>query len=627
VPSSVASACSAGAALQTTSTALCDGLGRDASSLWAELADAGRAEVDERGHLAPLTYPEGGAVEASEATTGDRLAAQSVLEAIADPMSLLRAALIMAEGADWDRAEVTIMRALAVARERGSRTVILESWSRAVQASSASDADARGDAIASRLLRSADVALRHGIPELAQTLARRALALGASALEGRIIEARAAMENGDLSAASAAFDLGARAAGSASDRARLDAHLAELSILRGQLDDALTRATSALELAAGEQVRLVARNVLGKILLARGEWARAEQHFAADESAACGAGEPEAELRARLNRAVALLSTGRRDEAVVVLETVERDATQRGMHRAAAFAQANLATAATLAHDYGGALSRWESAIAAVRAAGDRPKLARLIANLAELRVRLGLLTEAEEALAFGRRACRAGLSQPLASLLSFVAAKLRLAQGRTLLAATEIEAALAAASASSNGAKLGECHRLAARIAFEDGDLGRAAASLEAARSAAGGPDAETELALLDGMIRRGRGEPFEAFARRAVELAHQTGDPELARQAHLLSFHAASERGDWSLATSHLTQAKRLRDEMAASLPDALRARFLARPELALLDTLEAASSSGRAFERGRRAGLGSPRSAFEREAVCPACAGHGW
>src|SRR5262249_2521439 len=157
-------------------------------------------------------------------------------------------------------------------------------------------------------------------------------------------------------------------------------------------------------------------NVLGKLYLAAGAWTEAEQHFAADAcEAACG-GIKVAELRARLNHAIALLSSGRRDEARTILLAVLHEGDRLGESRAVSFALSNLATIAILKHDYSEALSLSERAIEVSRRIGERIGLPRIISNLALLRLRMGLVDEAEQALVFGRRTCGSGMPRTLFS-------------------------------------------------------------------------------------------------------------------------------------------------------------------------------------------------------------------
>jgi sigma-54 specific flagellar transcriptional regulator A len=254
--------------------------------------------------------------------------------------------------------------------------------------------------------------------------------------------------------------------------------------------------------------------------------------------------------------------------------------------RATVFALANLAAMATLRHDYAEALQLSERAIDARRRIGERIGLARLVANLAVLRLRVGLIAEAEQALMFGRQSC--GLAMPGARLPHFaiVAARIHLARGKTTEAAREVDAAIHGVGRSSDGGKLGECHRLAARIALQDGDVQRAEEALDAATKEATTNDARAEVAVLRAMQARALGHDFEPLALTALDLARGVDDAELAREAHVLLHRATMLRGEES---SHLEAAVSLRDRVADVLPPALRRTFLARPDLAELATLE--------------------------------------
>ena len=80
-----------------------------------------------------------------------------------------------------------------------------------------------------------------------------------------------------------------------------------------------------------------------------------------------------------------------------------------------------------------------------MRPLGDTLRLARQIMNLAGLRLQVGMIDEAEQALVFGRQACGANLGDALVSNMSLVVAKVHLAKGNTLGAATAVEEAIAA--------------------------------------------------------------------------------------------------------------------------------------------------------------------------------------
>src|SRR5262249_25945078 len=96
-------------------------------------------------------------------------------------------------------------------------------------------------------------------------------------------------------------------------RARIAAELAEVACVLGDLEAASEYANQASALASTAATQLAARNTLGKIHLLGGRWEEADRHFAEDAIFASSAGENSAELRARLNRAIALLSNNSLD--------------------------------------------------------------------------------------------------------------------------------------------------------------------------------------------------------------------------------------------------------------------------------------------------------------------------
>src|SRR5271168_4062384 len=118
---------------------------------------------------------------------------------------------------------------------------------------------------------------------------------------------------GDLTTAAITLGKAIALAESAALRAQGGAQLADVRYRAGDFPEAQRLAEEALAHAGDAGTRLAARNVLGKLRLAAEAWSEADQHFAADACEAARAGDLAAELRARLNRAIALLQWGRRD--------------------------------------------------------------------------------------------------------------------------------------------------------------------------------------------------------------------------------------------------------------------------------------------------------------------------
>lgn len=460
-----------------------------------------------------------------------------------------------------------------------------ELWSRFAAALDACPADG----VALARLAGAELALDLGDADVGLEWAHRAGSVEPRA-RAALVLGRAALARGDLVSALAALER-ARDLLVADDDARGGAsvQIAEVRYAMGELAEAAKLAGSVLASARTPSLRLAARNLLGKLLLANGDWAAADAHFAADECEAIGAGDLTAELRARVNRAIALLSRGASEPARAMLTAVLRDAEARGERRAVGFALSNLAVLAIERHDYGHALELLERTIGAHRRLGDRLNFARDVSNLVELRLRLGLVEQAEQALRFGRNALGPGAPGSRAAELALASAQVHLCRGRTPEAEREVRAALRSASMSSDGDKLGECHRLAARIALEDGAVPRAQAELERARALAKSPFDHAEIALLSATTSRALGSPERALADHAVAMTREAGDEELAREAHVLAAEIALDQGEASTALSHVLSARSLTDDVVRSLSGQIRSAYLARPQLQKLARLE--------------------------------------
>lgn len=543
----------------------------------AELLAAGRVELRDG-----LICSVSGAGTELLPEHDDRVCVAQALQRVfpADAWAFVRAAELLAEAARGDAAEAAMRRALRMAADASSRCVLWERWRKALEGLDEAQRSSLG-------IRGAELALELGDVDIALVWAERASGVKPRP-ESALVLGRAALARGDLVSAEAALGR-ARDLGAGSDvREAAIAELAEVAYSSG---DMLRAQTFALEVLDSQKasVRLSARNLLGKLLLARAEWDEADAHFAADACEAAFCGERVAELRARINRAIALLSRGSPDEARPILLDVLSSAEQAGEVRAMGFALSNLAVLAIERHDYAQALDLSERAISVFRKLGERLGFARDVTNLVELRLRLGLVDAAEQALTFGRQALGPGAPASRLTELGLAAARVNLARGRTLEAERELRTAMRSATLSSDGDKLCECHRLAVRVALEEGVVLRAEADLARAESLSNNPFSSAEVGILRGLVQRAAGKPDLEQCLEAVLAARETGDEELAREAHVLVAEIALNRGDEGLATEHIRAAVSLRDDVAENLGSAYREVYLARPDLRGLAQLE--------------------------------------
>ncbi len=409
-----------------------------------------------------------------------------------------------------------------------------------------------------------------------------------------LLMGRTLMQRGDFVSARVSLKKAEGAADSDELRASVASELAELSYVGGDLIAAASYAHRVLELAVTAATRLAGRNTLGKIHLTAARWDCADQHFAEDALTASAAGEPVAELRARLNRGIALMSKGLLDDARATLERVLEDGARWGQDRARAYAFANLGVIAYRQRDYGAALSRWDEAIRFRQTLRGRVATAHTIANLAELRLRLGLVAHAEHAVAFGRRLLLGASVPARAAHYRRVSAQIALARHNTDLARREIEAAQADAELSGDKGVLSAVLFVAARVALEDGDLTRASGAIAEAENLATGAHADAEVAVLRAHELRARGAlpgPVLAAAVAALASVRDCGEEDLLAETHLLLATLYREAGDVRNAQAHGARAWAACDQVAAGLPADLRAAFLAKPEVMAVSRLHAA------------------------------------
>ena len=512
----------------------------------------------------------------------DALVVAEALDGSTDPWAAARASELWILAGDADRAEASAVRALGTFVDPSARSDFWRRWEASLLALPLAEA-------APRFLRCAELALRAGDLDRACDFATRPSPLSDS-FEALLTRGRVYVSKGDVTPGEFVLTRAMERAPDPGARARAAVEMAEVCLLAGDLAGARRFADAALVDAKELGTKLQARNVIGKLLLADASYDAAEIHFARDACEASLLGDLVAELRARLNRAIALLSSGRLDEARGMLMAVLEEGEAHGEVRAVAFALSNLATIATLQRDYVEALRLSERVLEVRRRIGDKLSLALLITNLAYLRLRIGQVAEAEQALRFGRQACGPGMPASRAAHFALVAARIHFARGNNLEAMMELNAAIAGARSSRDGNKRSECYRVEARIALDDGDLTRTTEALARAREEAVSSHAHAEVALLEALRARAAGEPYASLSREALEFARKAEDTELATEAHLLLHHAADSAGDARAARAHLESELALRNRIAAALPDEMRRSFFARRELCELSALEA-------------------------------------
>ncbi len=503
-----------------------------------------------------------------------------------EPWAHARAAELLLRVGNCDEADREHGVAVARATDALARREIVSRWMREV------DGLTRGEQLGLRM-RAAERALAVGEADEASRWAQTASAIAPDNAKVTLLLGRAAVALGDLVAARVALERGIGASPDPESAALLAVELAEVAYLRGELVVAGREAHKALDLSSNVATGLRARNTVGKILLAEAKYAEADRHFAEDAQSASSQGDATAELRARLNRGIAFLSQGLVDEARSIFEAVHAEGEQIGDMRACAFALDNLAVVATWRHDYATALSLSERTLKLRQRLGDRLTMARILANLAELRRKLGLFDHAEHAIAFGRRTLGPGMPPARSAHFSVVAARLALMRGHTMEARREVANAIVDGETAGQREFLGYAHRVATRIALEDGDLLRARESLGRAREFAQTDEARAEVALLGALIARASGENAAELAVGALALARTCGEEESLREAHVLlsEIHRASATPTGiDLARAHLEQAVQLRDQVADGLPEDVRIAFLQRPDVVMLSRAQA-------------------------------------
>ncbi|MCL2822417.1 MAG: sigma 54-interacting transcriptional regulator [Polyangiaceae bacterium] len=496
----------------------------------------------------------------------------AMVEAFSDDVwGRLRASVLLLDSGADGEAEAQFVRALELVSSTAQRRDLWSVW---VSELGCRDADLhRGLAI-----RSAERALSMDDVDAALGLAGEARrGLSDPPFEAVVLMGQAHLSGGDIVSARVSFGKALDIAPDAQSRACSLSFEAEASFWAGELELAREYAEQAIRLGPSVSSLLRSRNVLGRLLLSVGKWEEAEASFAEDEALASSEHQLEALSRARANRAVALLSSGQLEAATLILESLLEDGRRFHRPRAVAIALSNLGVVAHLGKRYADALLLYEQAIGACHELGDRLGLVRPSVNLAELRLELGMVDEAEQVLRFARNAMRSGVPASIAPLMQTLEAEIHLARGNTSRAAWCAQSALRGATRSSNGSKLGECYRLIARIGLEDGNLVSVEEALLCSEQNSTGAGAVAEQALIRAKLARSRGEDACELAQRASSLARVCGDSELCRAAAVLEAEIAISSDDAMAARGHLRVAMKALHMMTDGLsPELVRSVY---------------------------------------------------
>lgn len=298
----------------------------DHASGLGELRQAGRVDV-ERGWVVLGSESSDADVEGVSPADSERVASALAARFEGDAWARARAAELLLRASAFDQADAEHALALSLVNDAAVRQEIVERWMADVQ-------DVPAEAQLELRMRSAERALGIGEADEAHRWAQTAAVLAPTDASVTLLLGRAAVAMGDLVAAKVALERGRAGSPSPEMAALIAVELAEVACLNGEWPEATVEANRALELTGSDisqcSTTLRARNTLGKLLLAKSSWAEADRHFAEDALFAMAHGERTAELRARLNRGIAQMSSGSLDEARAIFQSVYEEGERIG---------------------------------------------------------------------------------------------------------------------------------------------------------------------------------------------------------------------------------------------------------------------------------------------------------
>jgi DNA-binding NtrC family response regulator/tetratricopeptide (TPR) repeat protein len=497
-------------------------------------------------------------------------------ETWADPRAFARVADLAFARGDVTLAQGYHGRALRAVLDAEVRRELVLSWFARI-------AQGPGEIQLDVCVHEAGLALELGDTEEAILWAERALELRPASEEAALLAGRARLSRGDVVSAEVLLSRLVAESPRADIVVEAQAELAEAMYLRGDF----VRAREFVETVRGSLDRpsLVLRvdNTMGKILLAEAKYVEAEEHFVRDEVRATAAGDETAKWRARVNRGIALLYRG----GLLESERLFREALAEGERtrsaRLSAFALDNLAVVTMQMRHYPEALDLLERAVDVRMQLGDRLRTAVVIGNLAELRLRLGLVDHAEHILAFGRRLLGKNAPAGRTGQIGLLEARVAMAQGFVDEAYTLLEVAKRDLRLARETECLAEAALLEARIALEDGRAVAAQRLLDFADANGAEPDTRAAAVLLRARATRAEGAPYKHLALRALDLAEAACCDELCCEAHGLLYGLACVEGDEATQRECVIRASAVRDRVAGSLPEPVRGAYLKKPEFA--------------------------------------------
>jgi transcriptional regulator with GAF, ATPase, and Fis domain/Tfp pilus assembly protein PilF len=385
----------------------------------------------------------------------------------------------------------------------------------------------------------------------------------------------------------------------------VEALLAELYYQAASHREARQHAERALSEAqeAGELVlELHARNTVGKLALEDDpKTAAAVFQLNGDKAAQAGLGHQEAQ--ALTNLGVALLRHRDLTAAEQAFGQAIKVAERAYDTRDQAIATENLAVLAHLKREYGRAQTHYHEAVGLLKRLGNRSMLARVAINLGELYLSLGEMSRARTLCDFAAHVGGTGLPESVAGEGLVLRGRIEAADGGTHKARMSFEAALRV----SGG--LGENRRAEAmleltRVALAEGQVSEARALL-ASMPVVDSPKSAADVALVAADVERAAGSRDEIklrAAKRALELARDSADPELLLPALVTTCRAHCDAADLAAASDALKEAQELERALTSEVPAESQSAWQERRMRLELNVAHAALSAALMAEGAR-------------------------
>ena len=388
---------------------------------------------------------------------------------------------------------------------------------------------------------------------------------------------------------------------------RIKATTAQAMYLAGATEEATAACEQGLELCQNQEQRLAValeqdrlRNILGIILLDRGDFHRAERLFTDNLDLARAMGRQPEELKALGQLGLTAMKRDDYGRAEAWYREARTMAEAMGEHRLLGICLQHLGVLEERRRSYARALELYQRSVAVLKKTGHRSYLCWVALDLGKLYLKLGDLSRADTMMELSARLNDA--DPPLARQINVLLLQGKIAQQRCRYreAARSISSALELAREAGHEERLARAQLDMANLSMERGEY-RPALKLLGAPPTGGVLRVEGLLLRAQGELELDRPEAARVDLLEVLELNETLDDPEAAWQVRYLLSVAAEKLGRPAEQRRWIKDARSAEIASRAAVPAEYRQLLADQPlRAALLQSLRAAGAGARSIPR---------------------------